>query len=117
MLRASSDAAGDALGAAIRYADVPLFDGAGDYLAQGLCPTGTRRNLDFAASHVRFAPGLDENRRLLLADAQTSGGLLIAVPEDGLDGLLVALDDEGVTIRAVIGRVSDADMPGSIEVS
>ncbi|MEE2981536.1 MAG: selenide, water dikinase SelD [Pseudomonadota bacterium] len=117
MLRASSDAAGDALGAAIRYADVPLFDGAGDYLAQGLCPAGTRRNLDFVASHVRFATGLDENRRLLLADAQTSGGLLIAVPEDGLDGLLVALDDEGVAIRAVIGRVSDADTPGSIEVS
>lgn len=117
MLRASSDAAGRPLGSEIRYADVPLFGGIDGYLAQGLFPAGTRRNLDYAAPHARFAPDLDENRQLLLADAQTSGGLLIAVPEDGLDGLLAALDHEGVAIRAVIGRVTDADTPGSIGVS
>ena len=117
MLRASSDAAGQALGAEIRYGDVPLFDGVEDCLAHGLCPAGTRRNLDYAAPHARFAPGIDENRQLLLADAQTSGGLLIALPEAGLDDLQAALADAGVAVHAVVGRVTGAAEPAMIEVS
>ena len=58
---------------------MPLFDGVEEFLAAGLCPGGTRRNLGFAAPMARFAEELSENQRLLLADAQTSGRLLVAV--------------------------------------
>jgi selenide,water dikinase len=117
MLRASSEAVDQAIGAEIRFADVPLFHEVENYLAEGLCPGGTRRNLAFAAPQTRFTPGLDENRQLLLADAQTSGGLLIAMPEAGLDDLLTALECEGVPVRAVVGRIIEADTAGAIEVS
>ena len=116
LLRASSEATGRPLGARLRFADVPLFDGVEQLLEQGLCPGGTRRNLAHAAPHTGFPDGLDESRRLLLADAQTSGGLLMAVPPAGLDGLLGGLEERGVAVRAVIGAIVEADRPGHIEV-
>jgi selenide, water dikinase len=116
VLRASSAACGTPLGAAIDDAAVPLFPGVEEFLADGLCPAGTRRNLDFAAPATRFPAGMSENRRLLLADAQTSGGLLIAVSARRLDALLAALAARGVATRAVIGRVETADIVGRITV-
>lgn len=117
ILRASSAAAGGPLGAALAYDKVPLFAGIEAYLAEGLCPGGTRRNLDFAAPAVRFAARLGETERLLLADAQTSGGLLIAVREGRLATLLDALAARRVAVRAVIGRVERADIAGYITVA
>jgi selenide,water dikinase len=117
VLRASSAQAGAALGAALTYARVPLFDGVEEYLAAGLCPGGTRRNLDFCAPLTRFPQNFDEPRRLLLADAQTSGGLLIAIEEGRVQGLLDGLAARGVAIRAVIGRIEPADLPGRITIA
>lgn len=116
LLRASSQQSGQALGADLRYADVPLFDNVEQLLADGLCPGGTRRNLAYAAPDTEFADNLDEPRRLLLADAQTSGGLLIAVPEDNLGGLLDGLVAREVAVRAVIGRIVETERPGLIRV-
>jgi selenide,water dikinase len=116
LLRASSTGAGRPLGARLRFKDVPLFDGVEACLEQGLCPGGTRRNLEHAAPDTEFPAGLDENRRLVLADAQTSGGLLMAVPEAKLDGLLAALSERGVAQHAVIGQVGESPRPGHIQV-
>ena len=88
LLRASSEARNEPLGARICFNDVPVFAQVESFLAEGLCPGGTRRNLQYAAPHARFARDLDESRQLLLADAQTSGGLLMAVMEGELERLL-----------------------------
>jgi selenide,water dikinase len=117
VLRASSEAAGAPLGAALAYEKVPLFPGVERFLGEGLCPSGTRRNLDFAAPNALFAERLGETQRLLLADAQTSGGLLIAVSEARLGKLLDALAARGVSTRAVIGRIERADIPGRATVA
>jgi selenide, water dikinase len=117
VLRASSAAAGALLGAAIRYDSVPLLAGVERFLADGLCPSGTRRNLDFCAPATRFADRLSEPERLLMADAQTSGGLLIAVSEARLPALLDALARREVAVRAVIGRIEAADVAGRIIVT
>lgn len=117
ILRASSAASGQTLGATVFYSDVPLFEGVEDFLEAGLCPGGTRRNLDFAAPATRFPDHLSEPQRLLLADAQTSGGLLIAVSGRRLDALLDALAERDVAVRAVIGRIEAADKPGGITVA
>ena len=116
VLRASSEAAGEPIGARLFHADVPLFAGVEAFLEAGLCPGGTRRNLDFAAPATRFPDAMDEPQRLLLADAQTSGGLLIAVHPRRLDALLDALAARDVATRAVIGRVETADRSGAITV-
>ena len=57
-----------------------------------------------------------EPQRLLLADAQTSGGLLIAIPQAKLAGLVADLKQRGTLAAAVIGSIVAADKPGVIEV-
>jgi selenide, water dikinase len=61
----------------IDHKAVPLIDGARDAVRSGYVPGGTRRNLDWVAPHADFGD-VGEEDLLLLADAQTSGGLLIA---------------------------------------
>src|SRR5207248_9119847 len=58
---------------------LPLLPGARTYVERGFVPGGTRANWSAAADLVAVAPGIDEPSRLLAADAQTSGGLLLAV--------------------------------------
>jgi selenide,water dikinase len=73
--------------AAVRY-----LDGAREAVRDGYVSGGTRRNLDWVAPHTQWGSHVDESERLLLADAQTSGGLLIAgeVPGAPVIGELVA---------------------------
>jgi selenide, water dikinase len=99
--------------AVLEASAVPVFEGVHELIEQGHIPGGTKRNLDDVAAVVDFG-SLDGNSRLTLADAQTSGGLLISVPEKRLDALLSQLEDE-TPVRAVIGRVGEGP-PGTIQV-
>ncbi|HEX6248615.1 MAG TPA: selenide, water dikinase SelD [Nocardioidaceae bacterium] len=76
--------------AVVDAAAVPYVDGARESLAAGFVPGGSRRNLDWVRPHLRS--DLDEDELVLLADAQTSGGLLVAgeVPGFPVVGELVA---------------------------
>jgi len=78
---------------------VPYLDGARDALAAGYVSGGTRRNLDWVRPHLDAA-GVDESELLLLADAQTSGGLLVAgeLPGHPVIGELVPARADGVTL-------------------
>jgi selenide,water dikinase len=102
-LRTLLEASGAA--AELDAAAVPLLPGAREAVARGAVPGGTTRNAASVADAVRFAAGVDETARLLLADAQTSGGLLIAVAPDRADALVAALRREDTPAAAVIGRV------------
>jgi selenide, water dikinase len=102
MLRASGVAAH------IRGADVPILPGAGTLLEAGHVPGGTKRNLQDVAADVTFADSVDETTRTLLADAQTSGGLLMAVPPGRVDELLRALE-ESAPVAAVIGACEEGE--------
>jgi selenide, water dikinase len=77
--------------AVVDAAAVPYLDGARDALAAGYVSGGTRRNLAWVAPHLD-AGSAEEGELLLLADAQTSGGLLVAgeVPGYPVVGELVA---------------------------
>jgi selenium donor protein len=100
--------------ARLRMRDVPLLPGAAK-LAESTAPGGTRRNLDAADAEVRWADDLSIESRLLLCDAQTSGGLLLCVAEAKRDALLAALNARGIT-GAVVGDVV-ADTGAPIEAS
>jgi selenide,water dikinase len=78
-------------------------------------PGGTERNLE-AAHNVEWAPELGPADRYLCVDAQTSGGLLLAVPAENEVALLAALKEERTPAAAVIGRIV-AGKPGHIRVS
>ena len=94
---------------------VPLLPHARDMAARGAVPGGTQRNLTSLADSVSFAAGVDETARVLLSDAQTSGGLLIAVAPDRVAGLVAGLERAGSPAAAVIGRVV-AGPPGRVAV-
>jgi selenide,water dikinase len=110
MLAASGVAA--ELGAAA----VPLLPSALELAGRGSIPGGTKRNREALDAHVRFGAKVSEPLRVLLFDAQTSGGLLIAVEAAQADALVQALEREGTPAAARIGRVVPGT-PGSITVS
>jgi len=91
--------------AEVQAAAVPLLARARELAERGAIPGGTRRNLESLTGAVEFAAGLDEATRLLLADAQTSGGLLIALPETQVPALRAALERERAPVAAQVGRV------------
>jgi len=84
---------------------VPLLPRAAELAERGAIPGGTKRNRDALGAHVTFAASVNETMRVLLFDAQTSGGLLIAVPADRADALIAALRREHTPAAARIGRL------------
>jgi selenide,water dikinase len=78
-------------------------------------PGGTERNLA-AAQDVEWASDISAEDRYLCVDAQTSGGLLLAVPPENEAALLAALREEKTPTVAVIGRIV-AGVPGRIRVA
>lgn len=101
--------------AATITADVPTMGGVYRAIVQGAVPGGTTRNLASAGAWTAFPDTLGDARRIVLADAQTSGGLLIAVGAEGLAILEGALASRNVPAH-VIGSVH-AGPPGHITVS
>lgn len=111
------------------YADrLPALPGALDALADGVVPGGIERNREYVADDITVADGVDEARVHLAFDAQTSGGLLIAIPPDRHAALLAELGERGAT-AATVGRIEatssgkivltpsadgDADLPDEI---
>lgn len=92
-------------GAEVRASAVPVLDGVIDLVADGVYPGGSASNLRWVSAKSDFDEGIDQTTRLVLADAQTSGGLLIAVPEERLDIFFEALADGTKSQAAVVGRL------------
>ena len=83
---------------------VPVLDGVRELLESGVVPGGTRRNRDWTADVVD-AGERSEHERLLLADAQTSGGLLFGAAPGAAVDAVAALREQGLR-AAVVGRVA-----------
>ena len=81
----------------------------------GEVPGGTRSNERFLASRVRWPVDLPAARQILLCDAQTSGGLLLAVPASAAAPLMAALQARRVA-ASVIGELTEGEA-GSIVVT
>ncbi len=91
--------------AAIRMADVPVLSGVFEVVEAGVYSSGSKRNL--AAVRVLIdTDDVDETTLRVLADAQTSGGLLISVAPDKADALMAALAREGSLSTANIGEIT-----------
>lgn len=97
---------GSKVTAEVRLGQVPVLPGTWDLLDQGVAPGGTHRNLHSVADTVQWHQALTEREQLLLCDAQTSGGLLIAVPGGKKDALLMELEKAGVEGAAVVGEIT-----------
>jgi selenide,water dikinase len=112
----SSMVRGSGVGAVLRLGDVPVLPGARELLADGTAPGGTHRNLSSVDGFVDWDDSLTDQDRLLLCDAQTSGGLLISVPPDRLEALLSELRSAATPAVAVVGEITEGPS-GRIRVS
>ncbi len=91
--------------ASINLGTIPFLDGVWALLEQDIVPGGTRRNLRSADRDVTWDAAIDDATKLALCDAQTSGGLLIAVSSEKRDVLLGELKAGGVKTAAIVGEV------------
>lgn len=90
----------------INASQVPLLVGAYELIDMGCIPGAAFRNLKYVEEKTMFKEGLDYNHRMLLLDAQTSGGLLISCGQEVVEGLVADLKSSGYSDTAVIGQVS-----------
>lgn len=98
--------------AKIQASKIPVIDGVIDLINRGFVPGGTHRNLADSGYNVEWSSKLSVEEKLLLSDAQTSGGLLISVPEQNTRALLEELHSNNVKVAAIIGKVYDSPNPG-----
>jgi selenide,water dikinase len=70
---------------------IPLIQGVYELALSGAIPGGTQNNLQFVDEHINWKENIAELMKLILCDAQTSGGLLISVPSENSDIILQKL--------------------------
>jgi len=99
------------VGAAIRYDAVPVIDGVMDLLELDMAPGGTEANLAFLENSdaLVWDGEFGEDRRLLLCDAQTAGGLLISVAPERTDAMMEELRSARVAATVIGEIVTDPD--------
>lgn len=107
---------GTSTGMTIHAPAVPVFEEAQAYIKMGLIPGGAYRNEKFRQPVVSIGEGVSDDIMKLMFDPQTSGGLLIAMPENEAAELLDQLHSLGVSGAAVIGEITK-DHPGRIRVT
>jgi selenide,water dikinase len=95
------------VGATVWLDALPVVDAAWTYVRAGTAPGGTHANWRFLNDWVRYEDGVDKAAQLVACDAQTSGGLLIAVPENRAERLIEELAARGTPCAARIGRLTD----------
>ncbi len=104
-------------GAEIFAGIVPLLDKAYELAAQGIVPGGTRNNIGWLEESLEWHELTPQPLRILLADAQTSGGLLLSVPPDISAAALETLRSGGVPQAAIIGKMTPMQKHALIRIS
>jgi len=103
------------VGLVIDNEKIPTLSRALKFASMGLIPAGSWSNQKFCAKSVKVASSVSESELNLLADAQTSGGLLLAVPEEKADDVLACLQNQYAPQAVIIGQVTEGP-PGVIEI-
>ena len=94
---------------------IPVLPGVWDLARRDAVPGGSRNNQRYLMEHLTWGEGIKPDEQVVLCDAQTSGGLLMAVPPRQKARLLAALDERGVLARE-IGKITRGN-PGRIHVT
>jgi len=95
---------GTNVGVTVRASAVPFQPRVHEFIGKGVCPGGTKKNLAYFGAWCDFDASLTETERLALADAQTSGGLLVACPPERADEFASRLAAAKTPAAARIGE-------------
>jgi selenide,water dikinase len=98
--------AGSGVTARIDSPAVPLIKEAVGFASSGVIPGGTENNLDYVAAFVTWDANISRVQKYILCDAQTSGGLLIAVAASDSAKLLADLKAGGIVDASIIGEIT-----------
>jgi cysteine desulfurase len=91
------------------YAEkVPVIEHVKDFITADVIPGGTLNNLDFVSDCVEWPREISRTMKIILCDAQTSGGLLISIPSDAGTGLEQALRANDIAEAGIVGRITSA---------
>ena len=90
----------------INYNDIKFFSGVNELANQDIVPSGSKRNLSYAQQYTNFSDSISQIERLMVADAQTSGGLLISLPEDNVNKFLEYYNSKSTIPAFQIGSVN-----------
>lgn len=101
--------------AVVNFSAVPVLEKAIQYVNDGIAPGGTHANWRFMNDWTSYAPELTKEQQLIVCDAQTSGGLLIAVSPEKADELVAELTRHATPAAAIIGELVEGDA-GRMEV-
>jgi selenide,water dikinase len=96
---------GSRVTAEIKMEAVPVLPGVEELARNKVIPAGTKNNLDYTSPWVHYGERISDTQKLILNDAQTSGGLLIAIPEKESGKLQDALTGNGVD-NWIIGKIT-----------
>jgi selenide,water dikinase len=107
-------AIGSACGVEIDAGSLPMLPGVAELIDAGMVPGGSRRNLAYADEWTQWDHGVSPLQRVVATDAQTSGGMLLAVAPDACDRLIREIRDGGGVAERV-GRLTD-DAKGTVRV-
>jgi selenide, water dikinase len=103
------------VGGELAFDALPILSHARSLAGRGFIPGGTQRNLEAAGDRVSWEADLTETDRWLAVDAQTSGGLLLAVPAENEAPLIAALNAQATPAAVTIGRLT-SEHPGRLRV-
>ena len=96
----------------LEFNKISLIQGVYELTQKGFVPGGSKHNLDYVSSHVNFSKNISKEQQYLLADAQTSGGLLISVAKEKAEDLKNTLNENGCLTSSIIGNVyNPAEIP------
>jgi selenide,water dikinase len=101
--------------AALDWSKIPLLPGALELATAGAVSGGTSRNIEAIRDVVNFEDGVGDVEFTVLADAQTSGGMLISVPQERSEALVKSLVANQTLYSSAIGKVFDGD-PGIVTI-
>ena len=110
MMKASGTAA------TLRWSDIPILPGALELARAGSVSGGTARNMESLEGKVVLGEGVSEFEFMVLADAQTSGGMLISVPEERSEQLVNSLVANQTLYSEVVGKVLKSSTPGIVTI-
>ena len=110
---ASEMAVGGGVDIVLSVSAVPYLEGSQELLARGLSSRAATETEAALKSMLDFDPGVEDGDRLMVLDAQTSGGFLIGCPPDRVEDLLAALHGKDAPESAVVGEVREANEGGA----
>ena len=100
----------------VRFDALPKYDESIDLIGQGIATSVTASNLQVVKEYLTFSGTFTEEETWLIVDPQTSGGLLISLPEDQAPKLVDRLRAKGNEVAAVIGEVVESGGKPGLEI-